>query len=313
MKVSVVLVTFNHEAFVDAALRSAFEQRARFDFEIIVSEDASTDRTLEIVERWRAAHPDRVRVIASERNLRTNEVVARGFRAARGDYVALLDGDDLWTSPDKLQLQAEFLDAHPDVSVCFHDAAVVDERGEHVRACYTPARQKERSTLDDLWAGNPFATCTSMFRRAALPIIPAWYAGFFPITDWPLYVLFAERGAVGYFPAVLAAYRVHAGGLYSRHSAGEKLVAVDAFYRRIDACLEHRYHARVRAAHRRYFYDWARRHAAHGERDLARLSFRLGRSLASPWAPAAAAETAALWLTVYGPRRHREPAPGERT
>ena len=307
MKVSVVVVTYNHEAFVETALRSALGQRAGFDYEVIISEDASTDATRSIVERWRERHPDRVRVLASERNVASNEVVARGFRAARGEYVALLDGDDYWTSEAKLETQARYLDEHPEASLCFHDAEVVDASGEVVRAHYVT--QSPPSSLAGLWHGNPFATCSSMFRRAAVAEIPAWYAGFFPVTDWPLYVLFAERGKIGYVPQVLGAYRQHAAGLYSRRSAGEKLASVDSFYRRINEHLAFRYDTAIRDAHRRYFYDWAFEHARVGELALARRSFRLGRGYGAPWSPRATLETVKLFAVLYRPRGAASGAP----
>jgi glycosyltransferase involved in cell wall biosynthesis len=303
MKVSVVVVTCNHEAFIETALRSVLSQRTRFDFEVIVSEDASTDRTRSIVGRWQAQHPDRVRVILSESSIATNEVVARGFRAAQGEYIALLDGDDYWTSDGKLQTQADYLDAHPDLSLCFHNAEVVDDAGACIRPRYTSEPRNARSTLEELWGGNPFATCTSMFRREAVATIPDGYADFFPITDWPLYVLFAEQGDVGYIPAVMGAYRVHAAGLYSRRSAQGKLESVDAFYRHVNEWLGFRHDRAVRVAHRRYFYDWTREHAARGERDLARKSFRLGRGYGAPWTLSTVLETAKLYAVLYRPRR----------
>lgn len=302
MKVSVVVVTCNHEAYIETALRSVLGQRTSFDFEVIVSEDASTDRTRTIVEDWQARHPDRVHVIVSERSIATNEVVARGFRAARGEYVALLDGDDYWTSDHKLQTQADHLDAHPELSLCFHNAEVVDDDGTCIRPRYTPEPRSARSTLEELWGGNPFATCTSMFRRAAVATIPDGYADFFPITDWPLYVLFAEQGDVGYIPVVMGAYRVHAAGLYSRRSVQGKLDSVDAFYRRVNEWLGFRHDRAIRVAHRRYFYDWAREHAARGERDLARASLRLGRGYGSPLTLPVALETAKLYALLYRPR-----------
>ena len=75
--------------------------------EIIVSEDASGDGTREIVLEFARRNPDRIRPLLSTRNLRSNEVVARGLRLARGRYVALLDGDDWWCAPDKLQRQCD--------------------------------------------------------------------------------------------------------------------------------------------------------------------------------------------------------------
>src|SRR4051794_38896574 len=113
-------MTYNHAPYIAQALESALAQTLSAPFEILVSEDCSTDGTREIVLRYADRDP-RIRLLLSHSNLRSNEVVARGLRAARGRYVALLDGDDYWTSPTKLQAQVEFLEARPGFSICFHD------------------------------------------------------------------------------------------------------------------------------------------------------------------------------------------------
>ena len=163
MKVSVLVVTYNHENFIAQALNSVLAQKVEFDYEVLVSEDRSTDRTRDIVTEFHQRYPDRIRLILSEHNLNSNEVVGRGIRAAKGQYVALLDGDDYWTSEHKLQRQAQFLDSHPDCAMCFHNAVVVYEDGSREPRNWTPPQQKEFSTLEDIWMGNFIATCSTMF------------------------------------------------------------------------------------------------------------------------------------------------------
>jgi len=308
-KVSVVVATYNHERFIDQALASVLEQKTPFEFDVIISEDCSTDATREIAMRWRNLHPSRIRLLLSERNLRSNEVVARAFRAASGDYVALLDGDDYWTSPHKLARQAELLDRHPQYALCFHDAEVVDEAG---RSCdgrrWTPADQKSRLTLEEIWSGNPIATCSAMFRKASLPDIPAWYAELFPITDWPLYILAAENGDIGYIPEVMAAYRLHEGGLYSPLSTADKLHATDRFYRLMNERTDHRHDAVVRRAHRRFFLDWAKELLARGEPGLARLCVRLSLGYGTPRAIGEWTETIRLALAAHTPLGRPRPS-----
>ena len=302
IRVSVVVCTYNHEPFIDQALASVLGQDTSFGFEVIVSEDCSTDATRDIVLRWRDEHPDRIRLLLSERNLRSNEVVARGFRAATGEYVALLDGDDYWTSPLKLQRQADFLDAHLECALCFHDAEVVDDAGNSIAGRrWTPVSQKTISTLEDIWFGNFIATCSTLFRRSALPDIPAWYADFFPITDWPLYILCAEHGDIGYVPEVMAAYRLHVRGLYSPLSADEKLRATDRFYRLMNERTAYRHNAVARRAHRRFFLDWAHEHLARGEPALARLCVRLSFGYGMPRSARELAETLRVGLAAHTP------------
>ncbi|MGD9810335.1 MAG: glycosyltransferase [Sphingobium sp.] len=272
VKASVLIVTYNHAAYIERALTSVVEQKTDFDFEIIISEDASTDGTTEIVRRFASDHPDRVRLILSETNVRSNAVVRRGFEAARGDYVALVDGDDFWTSPEKLARQVAVLDADPALSLCFTNATVVDEKGEASGRLWTPLEKDERLPLSTFWQGNPFATCGSLFRRASVPEIPQWYDGFFPVTDWPLYILFAQRGDIAYLHQPMGAYRLHSGGLFSAQDAAKKLGTMDMLFRRLEDCLDPKYRVDIRAGHNRYFLDWAKEFLNQGQTVLARQS-----------------------------------------
>ena len=138
MRVSVVLLTYDHERYIAQAVDSVLAQETPFDVELLISEDCSTDRTREIVRDYAARHPDRIRLFLSERNINTNEVTLRALRAARGDLVAFLDGDDYWISPHKLARQVEFLDAHPECSMCFHGAIVRSEEGAFPPRPYKP-------------------------------------------------------------------------------------------------------------------------------------------------------------------------------
>jgi glycosyltransferase involved in cell wall biosynthesis len=299
--VSVVVVTHDHAAFIERALESVLMQEIGEDCEVLVSEDRSSDGTRVIVERWHARHPGRIRLLLSDTNLRSNAVVARGFRAARGRYVALLDGDDYWTSPRKLATQAAFLDRHPECTVCFHDAEVVDAAGRTTGRRWTPAGQAPRATLADLWGGNFIATCSAMFRGGVLADIPAWYDDCFPVTDWPLYVLYAEHGDIGYIPEVMGAYRLHAGGLYSSLPDAAKLRSVDRLYRLMDAGTGHRHASDARRGHRRYFLDWTREYLARGDLALARTALRSSVAWGWPRTRADLVETARLGVAAFGP------------
>ena len=170
--VSVLVVTYNHARFVHQALDGALAQQLPQRFEILISEDCSTDGTREIVQEYADRHPHLVRLLLSERNLRSNEVVARGFRAARGRYIALLDGDDYWTSDDKLRAQKAFLDARPNLTICFHNVQVVDEHSQESGRLWNAPGQPEVSGLHELLRGNFIATSSVVYRRAAVAEVP---------------------------------------------------------------------------------------------------------------------------------------------
>jgi len=266
--VSVLVVTYNHARFVRQALDSVVAQRLPQPFEVLVSEDCSTDGTREIVQEYAKRHPHLVRLLLSERNLHSNEVVARGVRAARGRYVAVLDGDDYWTSDGKLAAQVAFLDVRPDVTICFHNVQVVDEHSQTTGRLWNAPGQPEVSGLHELLRGNFIATSSVVYRRAAVSEIPAWYGGFFPVTDWPLHVLYAREGRIGYLDRKLGAYRLHGGGLFSTLGEREKLEANADFYRRLRAFSPGPLAAEVARGQRDYFFGWAEEFRRRGDRRM---------------------------------------------
>jgi len=273
VELSVLVMTYNHIRFIGQAIDSALAQRTDFPYEILVSEDCSTDGTREAVIERAAREPDRIRLLLSAVNLRSNAVVSRGIGAARGRYVAFLDGDDYWTDPRKLQKQVDFLRAHPECTMCFHNARVEYEDGRP-SYLWTPENQPRFSSFEDIWMGNFVPMCSTVFRRAAIADIPEWYESLFPITDWPLHILAARQGALGYLPEVMGVYRQHAGGLYSGHSEEEKQRRTLEFYRAMNANLGYRHDRLVRAATSRYFLEWAEEYEQRGEVAAARRCFR---------------------------------------
>lgn len=261
MKVSVSLITYDHESFIAGAIESVLAQRADFDWELVVGDDCSTDRTAEIVRSFGDRYPERIRVLPSGGNLGLVRNFLRTFRACRGDYVALLDGDDYWTSSSKLQRQAAFLDARPECSICFHDVAVMLPDGSLCDANYTSPDQKEISSVEDLFETNFIATCSAMLRRKALAELPAWYASCL-WEDWPLYILYAERGKIGYLNEVMAVYRNHGRGLWSGLGPVAQLEAVIRFLEDVDERLGRRYRLPIEASVAKYR---ARLRVARGE------------------------------------------------
>src|SRR5437016_2968680 len=114
MKLSVMMITYNHERYVRHALDSVLMQKVDFDYEIVIGEDRSTDSTREILLEYRDKFPAKFRLLLHEQNIGVIRNCFTTLAACRGEYVALLEGDDYWTSDTKLQKQVEFLDSHRD-------------------------------------------------------------------------------------------------------------------------------------------------------------------------------------------------------
>jgi len=109
MEVSVLVTTYNHERYIAQALDSVLMQETDFDYEIVILEDCSTDATREIILAYQKRHPDKIRLRLAAQNQCSNKPFAEEFQASSSPYIAMLDGDDYWTSPEKLQKQVEFL------------------------------------------------------------------------------------------------------------------------------------------------------------------------------------------------------------
>jgi len=246
MKVTVLVTTYNHEQYIAQALDSVLMQETNCDYEIIIAEDCSTDRTRSIVLDFQRRNPEKIRLVLPAENLgcHGNRVFAQAFELAQGQYVALLDGDDYWTSPTKLQKQADFLDAHPECALCFHNALRIYEDENRVPFPQNFAAQKQISVLEDIWQGNFIAGCAAMFRKDALGSFPEWYYDL-PYGDWPLYILCAQHGKIGYIDEILGVYRIHSDGLWSRLDRIQKLEGLIAFYETINAKLNFRFNSIV--------------------------------------------------------------------
>ncbi|HKP54369.1 MAG TPA: glycosyltransferase [Chloroflexia bacterium] len=218
MKVSVLIITYNHERFIAQAVESALMQQTDFDYEIVIGEDCSTDGTREIVRELHRRHPDKIRLLLPEKNLGVARNFAQTLDACHGEYVALLEGDDYWTSPDKLQKQVEFLDSHPQCATCSHRVTIVHDDEQNRPDTVYPSFVKEISTLEDLFKQEIVPTPSIMFRNKLFTEFPQWVFASYMV-DFPLHVLNTQHGAIGHLMDIMAVYRVHSGGVYSGQSA----------------------------------------------------------------------------------------------
>jgi FkbM family methyltransferase len=240
MEVTVLLFTFNHEKYIAQALDSVLMQETNFDFEIVILEDCSTDSTRDIVIAYQKRYPDRIRLRLADRNQCSNKPFAEEFQASSSPYIAMLDGDDYWTSSKKLEKQVEFLEAHPECAFCFHNALIIYEDSSRASLPYNPADQKPISVLEDIWQSNFIAGCAAMVRKDLLGDFPEWFHSLH-YGDWSLYLLCAQHGKIGYIDEILGVYRIHGQGFWSKLNAIQKLEGLIAFYETMNANLDFRF------------------------------------------------------------------------
>ena len=114
-KVSVCCATYNHEPYIKKALDSVLNQSTDFDFEIIIGEDCSTDRSRDVLDEYKKRYPDKITLIYRDHNVGAKRNFEEIYSLAKGKYIIVLETDDYWTDPRKLQLQYEYLEKHKNV------------------------------------------------------------------------------------------------------------------------------------------------------------------------------------------------------
>ncbi|WP_243374015.1 glycosyltransferase [Geotalea sp. SG265] len=222
MKVSVLMITYNHEQFIAQALDSVLMQQVDFDYEIVIGEDCSTDDTRKILIEYQQNFPDKIRLLLPEKNHGMIRNFVGTYRDCRGEYIAILEGDDLWTSPLKLQKQVDFLDAHPDCAASFHNVTVIYEHDNKPAHLFHKKRLRPFFTLRDIVSDFFIPTCSTLCRNGLIEQFPEWYFDM-AMGDWPLHVLNAEHGHFAYIDESLASYRVHSGGIWSQSKKRDTL------------------------------------------------------------------------------------------
>jgi glycosyltransferase involved in cell wall biosynthesis len=204
-KVSVCVVTYNQEAYIGECLQSIVDQETDFEFEVVVGDDASTDGTRRVVEEFVAAYPGRVRPIYNAKNIDAFRNHRSVHLAARGQYVAHVDGDD-YILPGKLQRQADVLDANPQVAFAAHAVRVIGKR----RIIGAEKGLPEYGSIRDLLRlGTYFAHSSVMYRRS----LDALAATAEKCVDFYMHVERASKGDIYLDRRVLGAYRIHPGGI----------------------------------------------------------------------------------------------------
>ena len=242
--VSVRCITYNHEPYIAQALEGFLMQKTNFPFEVIVHDDASADRTAEIIREYEVRFPKIIKPIYETENQysKRDDSLGRIMDAAcKGKYIAFCEGDDYWTDENKLQMQVDFLEGNPEYGLCYTRARQFIQKK---RTFSKTLFGKPVADFNDLLQnGNRIPTLTVMLRKSLYeryreeihPENKGWLMG-----DYPTWLYVAHESKVKFLDSVTSVYRVLDESASHTNSA-EKLFAFHNSYLGIQIFFSEKY------------------------------------------------------------------------
>lgn len=211
--VSVVVCAYNREKTLGATIESILGQVTEFPVEIVIGNDGSVDGTAAIAEAYRERYPAVVRVSHRPRNVGIQRNYYETNTECRGRYVAWLDSDDVWTDAEKLTLQVQAMEADPSIALVGHCVRWVTPDGE-VKRERVPTLPAGRYGAADILRKNFLPSPSVLFRNGLMRELKPWYFDAAPLTDWPVYLLAAQKGAIVLLDRVMADYHLSPNGAF---------------------------------------------------------------------------------------------------
>ncbi len=250
--VTVILPTHNHAPFIAQAIESVLMQQTAFPFDILLHDDASTDGTADVCKAYAARYPEKIRLIVQtinqytiDRRIQSHILIPR----VEAKYTAILDGDDYWISKDRLQKQVQYLEEHPDCTLCVGAAEWVDASGRVAGKSAPYPVSRVIDPADMIRGGGGFvASDTIVMPTRLLRDLPE-FADHTEVEDIPFQLLGALAGYAWYFAESFVACRQavpgswstrqYASGMETRIKTSRELIALNEGY---DAFSGGKYH-----------------------------------------------------------------------
>ena len=205
--VSVCVMSYNLEDYIGEALDSILMQQVNFKYNIIVSDDCSTDNTRKILQHYSHKYPDQIILLLQKKNLGVVSNFVEALKSCKGKYIALLDGDDYWTDPLKLQKQVDFLESNKEYSMVFNNVEFRNEtkKGMIVKD-FNPEKNSREYTYDEIVKTWSIPTCSVL----AINNMQYRYIEdnlWFPVQDLPFYLSCSSIGKIYYLSDITSTYR----------------------------------------------------------------------------------------------------------
>lgn len=235
--VSVCVQAYNHERYIRKCLDGILEQDLELDFEILLGEDDSKDNTRKICLEYSQKYPDKIKLFLHDRanNIAINGSATGRFSLiynlfnAKGQYIALCEGDDYWINKDKLKTQLSFFERNTWCSMVYHSALVVNDVDFQLGV--TGVFNKSFKTAEEFILRGDIPTSSMFFNKEIIDDLPEWFCEV-PGGDFGISLLALEKSDIGYQNFRGSAYRLHSGGIFSslqNHKTLEYRISANKF------------------------------------------------------------------------------------
>ena len=227
MKLDIILITYNQEQYIAQAVESVLMQRVDDDVQVrvIVADDCSKDKTLEIIKSYEVKSPFPFLYLAADTNLGISKNYQRAFAVCDGDYIAILEGDDYWSSPIHLKQHYDFLYTHKKCSMSMNSITFLQQHNNYQ---YKPKwlYKKDIHFVDlkeQIVNGNQLGNLSAcVFRTSCLKTLPPSLFDLY-IADWMLGVMLAQQGLIALFEQSTSVYRVNAQSQWASLATKDKI------------------------------------------------------------------------------------------
>lgn len=231
--VSICCTTFNHEKFISHALDGFLMQKTNFTIEILINDDCSEDGTVDILKDYNNRFSGLFDITFQSENQYSKGIKPFSqmvFPKAKGKYIALCEGDDYWTDPNKLQKQVDFLEKNLDHSMCFHRCIIVDENNNEMDSLTFSHLEDKEYLGDEILEKWSVPTASVVFRAEFLKqILQRAKTKGYLYGDTPMFLTLIDQGKARCFGDIMSAYRIHEGGI-SRSLNKENILSLYKHY-----------------------------------------------------------------------------------
>jgi glycosyltransferase involved in cell wall biosynthesis len=249
MKCSIICNTYNHEHVIHRAIDGFMMQKVNFEIEVLIHDDASTDRTQEIIRQYEKKYPNLIKPIFQKENqtCQGHSVTQINIERAQGEYIAICEGDDYWTHPDKLQKQIDFLDNNPDFSCVGHASYIKNINNPFKTKIWSFKKENSKLHIEEIIRNRGIVfPYNSIVFRTNMEKYPSFFDEF-KVADVKRILFSAIKGNVFYFNQAMSVYQVGIRNSWTervrlnRQNIVEHYLKEIDFYKNLNRYSEYRY------------------------------------------------------------------------